>query len=90
MTVNSRLKRVATEIYISDNKELYGKLYAKREEIEAKLGMTLDWQELPERKTSRIITTHPGDFLDEQDSQELIAWLVETADKFARVFPHYL
>jgi hypothetical protein len=35
-------------------------------------------------------TSHSGDFLDEAQSQELIAWLVETADNFARVFPPYL
>lgn len=89
-TLNSKEQQVAMELYIPDNKELFHKLYAKKDDIEAKLGFTLDWQELPERKASRIIVTHDGDFLDESDSKELIKWLVETADSFTRVFPKYL
>ena len=90
LTVNSIQKRAAVDLYINDNKELYAKLDAKREEIEAKLALKLDWQELPEKKASRIIASRPGDFSDETQSQELVEWMVATADNFARIFPHYL
>jgi hypothetical protein len=53
-------------------------------------GLKLDWQELPEKKASRILASRPGDFTDETQSQELVEWMVATADNFARVFPHYL
>ncbi len=90
LTVNSVQKRVGVEIYINDNKELYAKLVVQREEIEAKLALKLDWQELPQKKASRIIASRPGDFTEETQSQELVEWIVATADDFARVFPPYL
>ncbi len=89
-TINSREQQVGMELYINDSKDLFHKLANKKEEIEQKLGLQLDWQELPERKASRIIIAKNGDFLNPSDSEELIAWLVETADNFARVFPKYL
>ena len=52
--------------------------------------LNLDWQELPEKKASRILASRPGDFTDETQSQELVEWMVATADDFARVFPHFL
>lgn len=90
LTVNSIQKRVGVEIYIFNNKELFAKLEARSQEIEAKLGTTLDWQELPGKKASRIILNRPGDFADDLQSQELIEWMASTADTFARVFPQYL
>jgi hypothetical protein len=90
VNVNSREKLVVVEIYIPNSKELFHKLHAKSEEIEDKIGMTLDWRELPDRKACRITTTHEGDFLDEAESEKLIMWMIETADIFARVFPKYL
>jgi hypothetical protein len=89
-TLNSKELQAAMQLYIPDNKDLFRELFLKKDEIESKLGLALDWQELPGRKASRIIVTHDGDFLDEADSIELTQWLVETADNFTRVFPKYL
>lgn len=89
-TINSREQQVGMELYINDSKDLFRKLANKKDEIEQKLGLQLDWQELPERKASRIIIAKNGDFLDPSESDELITWLIETADNFARVFPKYL
>lgn len=87
LTVNSIQKRVAVGLYINDNKELFAKLEAQREEIEEQLGAELDWQELPQKKASRLILSRPGDFADDMQSQELVAWMVNSADSFAKVFP---
>ena len=89
-TINSRDLLVGMEVYISNNKELFHKLFGHKDSIENQLDMQLDWQELPDKKASRIIATRQGNFLDEQESQELIQWLVETADRFSKVFPKYL
>lgn len=89
-TLNSKANQVAVEVYIYDSKELYNKVFAHKAEIETKLGLQLDWQELPDRKASRIILTHKGDFNNEQDEAKLIKWLCETADNFASVFPKFL
>ncbi len=88
--LNSQRKQVSVELYIANNKELFAMLATKRDDIEAKLGQVLDWQELPGKKASRIIVTRDGNFLDEQQSETLVIWLVATADNFARTFPHYL
>lgn len=90
VTLNSKEQQVAVELYINDSKELFNKILLKKDEIEEKLGMKLDWQELPDKKASRIIITHSGDFTDESQTSELIVWLTETADKFSKIFPKYL
>lgn len=89
-TLKSKANQVAVEVYIYDSKELYHKVFAHKAEIETKLGLKLDWQELLDRKASRIILTHKGDFNNDQDEAKLIKWLCETADNFASVFPKYL
>jgi hypothetical protein len=90
VTLNSKEQQVAVELYINDNKDLFNKLLAKRDDIEEKLGLKLDWQELPDKKASRIIIAHQGDFTDESDTTVLVKWLSETADNFSKVFPKYL
>lgn len=90
VTINSKEKQVAVEVYINDSKDLFHKLYANKDEIESKLDMKLDWQELPDKKASRIIVTHSGDFVRGKDAEGLVAWITETADNFAKVFPKYL
>ena len=90
VTLNSRELQAAVELYINDNKDMFQRLFAKKDEIEAKLGMKLDWQELPGKKASRIIVTHSGDFNDEKQSDELVNWLTITADIFSKIFPKYL
>lgn len=89
-TVNSVAKRIAFELYISDDKELFQKLFSKQEAIESQLGYELDWQELPNRKASRIIVTKSADFLDDSKQDELVQWIVERADEFTKVFKKYL
>lgn len=89
-TINSREQQVGMELYINDNKALYNQLASNKDKIEKELALQLDWQELPERKASRILITKKGDFLDPEVSELLIAWMVETADNFTRVFSKYL
>ena len=83
-------KYVRVSLYITNNKELFNHLKEQSEQIEIDLGMTLDWMELPTKKASRIAISKPGDFLDDAQAPELVRWVVETADQFARVFPKYL
>jgi len=46
---------IGVELYITDNKELFDKLYSKKENIEADLGFELDWRRLDNSKASRIV-----------------------------------
>ncbi|WP_081279654.1 DUF4268 domain-containing protein [Mycolicibacterium fortuitum] len=90
LTVNSIQKRVGVGLYITNSKELYSKLDDLRDEIEGQLGLALDWQELPDKKASRITMSRVGDFTDAVQVDDIIAWMVTNADAFARVFPKYL
>jgi len=45
---------------------------------------------LPERKASRVIVTKSGNFQNESEQDELIAWLVTKADEFTKVFKKLL
>jgi len=82
--------RVSAELYLHDDKALFGRLLSLREKIESELGMELEWREQPGRKASRIIAFYPGDFRDETAAPHLIEWLVTTADNMTRVFRAHL
>lgn len=86
LTVNSVKKRVGVELYITDDPALFHALESDRQAIDAEVGVTPEWRELPGKKASRIIATQPGDFRDPHARPELQRWMVETADNFARVF----
>lgn len=88
--VNTQDSYVGLELYIYQDTELFYELQAKKSEIESKLGYTVDWQELPERKASRVIVTKSGNFQNESEQDELIAWLVTKADEFTKVFKKLL
>lgn len=89
-TVNSRKLIIGMELYIHDSKDLFFKLMKHQADIEKKLGYKLDWQELPDRKGSRIIITRSGNFQDELEQDELVSWLVQKADEFTKVFKKLL
>lgn len=88
--VNSKKPVVTAMFWINDSKDLFAALLAQRAAIESDLGFTLEWDEKPDRKASKLVISRPGDFLDQAQSQELVEWLVATADTFARVIPTYL
>lgn len=88
-TVNTNSKLIGFELYITDNKELFHKLHAKKDEIESRLGQSLEWNELPGKKASRIQCSRSGDVLNEEEVPELIEWLLQTADAFSKVLPKY-
>lgn len=90
LTTNSLKRRVAVEIHIPNNKQLFAGLLDERESIEQQLGITLDWRELPDRKACRIVIEHHGDSADPAQQPELVQWMVTTADAFSRVFPGFI
>lgn len=90
LQVNSQKKAVTTLFWINHDKELYAKLLAQRDAIEADLDFVLEWDDRPDRKASKLVISRHGDFLDEAQAPELVEWLVSTGDTFARVLPKYL
>jgi hypothetical protein len=90
LTLNSVKNQIGLELHIPDNKDLFQKLFIKQEIIESQLGYKLDWQELPDKKASRVIISKVADFRDESQQDNIIKWAVEKADEFTRVFKKLL
>lgn len=80
---------IGVEFYISDSKELFDKLYAKKREIEEIIGCELDWRKLPEKKASRILLVKDFDLSDASLLEEEIEWIKEYTVKFKKAFVKY-
>jgi len=81
---------ITVEWNISDNKELYQKLYSYKDNIENEMGVKLDWRELPDKKASRIIISHTADFNNKDNWIEQFEWLMNIAMKMKKAFKKYL
>lgn len=90
LTFNSFDGAVRVELYIPDNKKAYQYLADRRVEIEKELGMNLVWMELQDRKASRIKTEISGQVENESEWEDYNKWMLETAEKFEKVFQKYL
>ena len=65
-------------------------MYQHKSEIEAELGYELHWQELPQAKASgAYIRKENINVRDRKTWDNSYKWLMETANKFATVFPKY-
>ena len=84
----SRENTVRCELYIGRSKKLFAQLYQQQNAIEQDLGLEgkIDWQELPERKSSRIGTFAPFDFDDDKTWEQAFQWLAENCIKFKKTF----
>lgn len=82
---------VGVELYISDNKNLFDKLYSQKDEIEEKLGLQPDWQRLDGKKASRVLYRMPGlNFDDHSNYDQLMNEMIDKAVLFAKVFKKYI
>lgn len=85
-----KYNHIIVEWYISNDKELYHKLYANKEVIENEMGVQLEWNELPDKKASRIIVYKTVDFEDKDSWTEQFAWMQDMALKMKKAFKKYL
>jgi len=90
LTVNSQNEQMACEIYIPDSKQLFSGLYAKKDEIESELSEHLVWEELPEKKASRIKLISKGNLSNQKDWGQYHSWLLEKVTKFQLVFGKFV
>ena len=82
---------MGVELYISDNKGLFNKLYSQKDEIEEKLGFQPDWQRLDGKKASRVLYRMPGlNFDDHSNYDQLMNEIIDKAILFAKVFKKYI
>lgn len=82
---------VGVELYISDNKDLFDKLYSQKDEIEDQLGLEPDWQRLDGKKASRVLYRMPGlNFDDHSNYDQLMNEMIDKAVLFAKVFKKFI
>jgi len=86
LTVNSQSNQMACEVYISDSKDIFFGLLAKKENIEKELGMKLEWMELEGKKASRIKVSIDADINEIDYWNNYFEWLNATAISFQKVF----
>lgn len=81
---------IGVELYIRDDKELFKSLYVHKAEIEADMGMVLDWRELPERKASRILVEKNVQLSNQDNWQEQFDYIMDVLLKMKKAFKKYL
>jgi hypothetical protein len=85
---NTRDGRLGVELYLSGNeaKQHFANLLPQKDEIESVLGFPLDWQELPAKTASRIVSWYSDAFLEDEgrwaDYQD---WLIKRLVAMERV-----
>jgi len=90
LTVNTREEEIACEIYIPDSPETFEMLFNQKEKIESEIEESLDWQELPEKKASRIKLIKKYSISNETDWSEAFDWMIEHVKLFEQVFGQYI
>lgn len=87
----NKANKIVLEVYITDNKDLFDRLHAHREEIESRLQMSFDWDRLDHRKASRIKHDIPGlDFEDHTNYPALMDEVIDKAVRMRDVFTQYI
>ncbi len=84
-----KYNHVLVEWYIHEDKDMYRMFESHKIEIEQELGMDLSWNELPEKKASRIIAVLDADMGDKEDWKRQFDWAIDTAIKMKKVFKKF-
>ena len=85
-TYVSGLNRVELVLYGDDSKELFGRLQADRETIEAELGESLTWHDPERARMCRVYTRRLVDLENRDDWSNQFDWLKEQLQRFDETF----
>lgn len=80
ITANTRDERLGVELWIhgEEAKRYFADLLPKKDDIQAKLGFDLDWQQLPESKACRIATWYTDASIEELGRwTEFFDWITQ-------------
>jgi hypothetical protein len=89
VTINTVKNRLATEIYISDNKMFYSFLRENEDELISAFGSQLDWFEANIASGFRVFNL-VADVFDESRKLEYFEWFYESILKFKKVLTPYI
>lgn len=81
--------KIMIGIWIDNNKELFKHFHAKKEQIEAELGFSMDWSYLEGRQASHIDICSEADVSKPANAVESFKWYCEHIAALKRVFPKY-
>lgn len=91
ITLVNKVNQIVVDVYINDNKELFDDLFSHKEEIEQKLGFSMVWERLDNKKASRIKYYIPGlDFNKQSNYPELMMEIIKKVVTIRSVFKSYL
>jgi hypothetical protein len=88
--------RVRTEIYIdmgdqNKNKELFDKLFERKDEIEKEYGTNLTWERLDDKRACRVCSYIDGTIsADTEHIEGIKKWAIESLLKLKNIFPKYI
>ena len=85
-----KYNHLLVEWYIPNNKELYHKLLANKDAIENEMGIQLEWNELPDKKASRIIAYKTVDFDNKDSWNNQFDWMMDMALRMKKAFKKHL
>ena len=91
ITLVNKDSLIGVELYITNNKELFDKLYERKDDIENDLGFKLDWRRLDNSKASRIVYRIKGlNFDDHSNYNELMNKTIDLAVLMRDTFRKYI
>jgi hypothetical protein len=85
---NTEQNNVGVRVYIGSKiaDEMLPYLESRKEEIETKLGVELQWNPNPDNKDKILLLMHSTNFNDDGKVNEALDWLVKYTVKFREVF----
>lgn len=90
LSMNTRKNELYCGMWIPDSKELFYALEKKKDAIEKKLDIPVEWFALEDKKASVVQATISGDLYDQEKREEYFEWLNDTALIFQEVFLKYI
>ncbi len=89
-TSNIRHNYVGIELYIKDDKKLFYKLQNNKDKIQSIIDdEEISWEELPEKKASRLRLIKAGNPDNKQRWEEYFNWLIYNGERLVEVFNNY-
>lgn len=91
ITLVNKDGNIVVEMHINDSKEMFDRLFRKKEEIEGQLGFAMDWDRLDGKKASRIKYYIKGlNFDDHSNYDALMNQAIDAAVKMRDVFKQHI
>lgn len=91
ITLVNKDSKIGLVLNIVDNKDLYDNLYVHKDEIESKLGFTLEWERLDNNKSSKVSYYIYGlNFEDHSNYPDLMGEIVDKVVMMRDIFKEYI